>query len=410
MTEIFPELSEAAEPIAFKPRRADGLKRLQQFAARTGRHYVRTRNYDFGAERRSNVSGLSPWLRHRLITEQEVLERVLAAHSASASEKFVQEVFWRTYFKGWLEQRPSVWTQYQRDLITTIQSLESDPELESQFRSAVTGNTGIDCFDHWARELVTNGYLHNHARMWFASIWIFTLRLPWQLGADFFLRHLMDGDPASNTLSWRWVGGLHTKGRIYLARPDNIAKYTEGRFHPKGLTTSAAPLTEPIEHPHVPLSLSHIRSDPPYLLLLTEEDLSGAALMSSSPAHVIGLMATRGRSPNPIGNIARDFAAGAMNDALEPFAQIAETAEDWSVPLIKAAKTAGVSTIATAYAPVGPVRSRLDRAEPVLKGVGITMHRVVRQYDAVAWPQAKAGFFGLRKKIPSILSQMNLAD
>ncbi len=70
---------------------------------------------------------------------------------------------------------------------------------------------------------MATGYLHNHARMWFASIWIFTLRLPWELGADFFLRHLLDGDPASNTLSWRWVGGMQTMGKTYLARADNIA-------------------------------------------------------------------------------------------------------------------------------------------------------------------------------------------
>ena len=132
--------------------------------------------------------------------------------------------------------------------------------------------------------------------------------------------------------------------------------------------------------------------------------------MSSSPAHVIGLMATHGRSPNPIGNAAHNFAIGAMNEALEPFAQLAETAENWSIPLIKAAKTADVSTIATLYAPVGPVRSRLDRAEPLLKDAGIYLRRVVRPFDAVAWPQAKAGFFGLKKKIPSILSQMNLAN
>ncbi len=90
------------------------------------------------------------------------------------------------------------------------------------------------------------GYLHNHARMWFASIWIFTLRLPWVLGADFFMRHLCDGDPASNTLSWRWVAGLHTRGKTYLARASNIATYTGGRFTPQDhdLAAFAPPLTE----------------------------------------------------------------------------------------------------------------------------------------------------------------------
>ncbi|WP_238189582.1 FAD-binding domain-containing protein [Methylobacterium frigidaeris] len=80
--------------------------------------------------------------------------------------------------------------------------------------------------------------------MWFASIWIFSLRLPWELGAEFFLRRLLDGDPASNTLSWRWVAGLHTRGRPYLARRDNIRDFTEGRHDPAGLDEGAAPSRE----------------------------------------------------------------------------------------------------------------------------------------------------------------------
>ena len=74
---------------------------------------------------------------------------------------------------------------------------------------------------------------------------IFTLRLPWQLGADFFLRHLVDADPASNTLSWRWTAGLQTRGKTYLATAGNIARYTDGRFQPKGLARCAEALSEP---------------------------------------------------------------------------------------------------------------------------------------------------------------------
>ncbi|BAU31831.1 deoxyribodipyrimidine photo-lyase [Microcella alkaliphila] len=81
--------------------------------------------------------------------------------------------------------------------------------------------------------------------MWFASIWIFTLRLPWQLGADVFLRNLLDGDPASNTLSWRWVAGLQTRGKTYQATADNIARFTDGRYRPRGLATTAEPLDGP---------------------------------------------------------------------------------------------------------------------------------------------------------------------
>nr|WP_321250613.1 FAD-binding domain-containing protein [uncultured Ruegeria sp.] len=408
MTEIFPELAEAKETINFKPTRTDGLKRLKQFVGRTGRHYASKRSYDFGSERRSNVSGLSPWLRHRLITEKEVLTTVLASHNSNGAEKFLQEVFWRTYFKGWLEQRPGVWALYQRDLLSACERLKSDEGLETRFNDAVNGSTGIDCFDHWARELVATGYLHNHARMWFASIWIFTLRIPWQLGADFFLRHLLDGDPASNTLSWRWVGGLHTKGKTYLARPENIAKFTEGRFQPRGLAKFAEPLTEPVDHPLIPLATPHIPSNSPYLLLLTEDDLSGEGVMSTSPAAAIGLLATHGRSPNLIGDVAKDFAKGAMSNALEPHGKLAKSAEDWCGPLIEAARNAGVTTIATAYVPVGPTRSRLDRAEPVLRDAGLSLYRIMRPYDAMTWSHAKAGFFGLRKKIPSLLGQLNL--
>ncbi|WP_299899725.1 FAD-binding domain-containing protein [uncultured Ruegeria sp.] len=409
MIEKFPELPEAKESISFKPTRTNGLERLKQFVGRTGRHYTSTRNYDFGTGRRSNVSGLSPWLRHRLITEKEVLTRVLASHHSNAAEKFVQEVFWRTYFKGWLEQRPSVWALYQRDLLSFCKRLANDQGLEMRFNDAVNGNTGIDCFDHWARELVATGYLHNHARMWFASIWIFTLRIPWQLGADFFLRHLLDGDPASNTLSWRWVGGLHTKGKNYLARADNIDRYTEGRFQPRGLAKSAEPLTEPVDHPLIPLLSPHMPTDSPYLLLLTEDDLSGDCIMPTSPAAAIGLLATHGRSPNPIGHVVQDFATDAMSSALEHHGKIAKPADDWSGPLIDAARNAGVTTIATAYAPVGPSRSRMDRAEPLLRDAGLSLNRVMRPYDAMTWPHARAGFFGLQKKIPSFLGEMNLA-
>jgi deoxyribodipyrimidine photo-lyase len=107
-----------------------------------------------------------------------------------------------------------------------LNRLATEPGLRRQWPRPPAGrDRDRRVFDDWAQELVATGYLHNHARMWFASIWIFTLRLPWELGADFFLRHLIDGDPASNTLSWRWVGGLHTPGKTYLATADNIAEH-----------------------------------------------------------------------------------------------------------------------------------------------------------------------------------------
>ena len=407
-TASFADMEPAAEPIDFQPTRAAGLARLDQFVRRTGQHYARTRNFDFGPQRRSNVSALSPWLRHRLISEQEVLHSVLARHTLSGAEKFVQEVFWRSYFKGWLEHRPSVWRAYQRDLVAQFEALDGTPRLAASYQAAIAGKTGIAPFDAWATELVDTGYMHNHARMWFASIWIFTLRLPWQLGADFFLRHLLDGDPASNTLSWRWVGGLHTKGKTYLARPDNIAKYTDGRFYPDGqLASTAEPLTEPDEHPIVPIRSADLPPTGAYLLLITEDDVQARTQMPHAPEAVLGLTATQGRSPESIGTHANNFATGAVENTLGG-GDLLE-ANDWAPQLIDAANRANVKKIATTYAPIGPVASRLMLARPRLAQAGIELIEVRRPYDDITWPHASKGFFGLKKKIPVILREMGLA-
>ncbi len=138
--------------------------------------------------------------------------------------------------------RPGLWTGYREGLRRGLDRLATEGGLRAVWEDACAGRTGIAGFDDWARQLVATGWLHNHARMWFASIWIFTLRLPWELGADFFLRHLLDGDAASNTLSWRWVAGLHTPGKTYLATADNIARNTGGRFRPAGLAAVATPV------------------------------------------------------------------------------------------------------------------------------------------------------------------------
>ena len=211
---------------AFIPTRTAALERLSAFAPKAGRTYAERRNYDLGPGQHSDVSTLSPYVRCRLITEEEVLQAVLAKHSRETAEKFVQEVYWRTYWKGWLELRPQVWDHYRQLLSRAWNDVQTQGGLRARWETACKGETGIDCFDAWAHELAATGYLHNHARMWFASIWVFTLELPWELGADFFMRHLLDGDPASNTLSWRWVSGIQTQGKTYLARTSNISKFT----------------------------------------------------------------------------------------------------------------------------------------------------------------------------------------
>ena len=406
------ELLNATEAIDFSPTREAGLARLQHFASRTGRHYANWRNHDLGPDKRSNISALSPWIRHRSITEVDVLKACLQRHAPSTTEKFIQEVFWRTYFKGWLEQRPTVWTQYQKGVLKGLRELDLDRDLSSRYRAAVEGRTGIDAFDAWARELVETGYLHNHARMWFASIWTYTLRLPWRLGADFFIRHLLDGDPASNTLSWRWVVGLHTKGKTYLARRDNIAIYTEGRLSPDGLATAAPPLQEEEDHPKQPLPPYDPLPKSDYLLLITEEDCQIEEMLERPPAAVRGLIAIDDRSPLPCGRLPKDYSMGVVNDALDRIGAKETTplkaTGDWVDSLVHDAQRAGVRDVVTGFAPVGPVATALASAQSSLAKQGIALHQVRRDYDSIAWPYATRGFFAMKQKIPSILEELEL--
>ena len=125
----------------------------------------------------------------------------------------------------------------------------------------INGKTEIECFNDWVNELKDKGYLHNHARMWFASIWIFTLKLPWQLGADFFLKHLLDGDVASNTLSWRWVAGLHTKGKHYVAASWNINKFSAKKYDHLKLNESATALFESENFSSTPIHFDKLNNE-----------------------------------------------------------------------------------------------------------------------------------------------------
>ena len=221
----------------FEASRAKALNQLDNFIENNLAEYSRLRNFDFGPEKRSNVSCLSPYITHGIINEKEVIQKSLNKFSFSKNEKFIQEVLWRTYWKGWLELRPNVWTDY----LVELNQIKNEFQNNEDYLSAIDGKTNIDCFNEWVRELKENNYLHNHTRMWFASIWIFTLDLPWQLGAEFFMQHLYDGDAASNTLGWRWVAGVQTQGKHYLASEWNIKKFTNNRFQNIKLNENAPP-------------------------------------------------------------------------------------------------------------------------------------------------------------------------
>jgi deoxyribodipyrimidine photo-lyase len=390
-------------PFSFEPTRAAGLERLAAFAPRTARDYAAYRNTDEGQGLRSNVSMLSPYIRFRMIIEEDVLAAVLNRYTWTSAEKFIQEVFWRAYFKGYLETRPTIWHQYLAD-VASQQKQRSLPD----YQRAVAGQTGIACFDQWVQELIDTGYLHNHARMWFASIWIFTLKLPWVLGADFMYRHLIDGDPASNTLSWRWVGGLHTKGKTYLARPDNIFKYTNERFQPEGLATVAEALEEPLTHNATPLpQASGHWPEGAYGLLITTEDLYFEQ-PQNQPASIAIPLSPVAKPGGDEGRASAAFRTAALNDANQRFPYAERIASVSPEAVLRWCQNASITTVATAYAAVGPEADALSKIEKHLNQNGIALMRVRRRYDSLCWPHASKGFFALKEKIPSLLEKLNL--
>ncbi|MEM7493492.1 MAG: FAD-binding domain-containing protein [Pseudomonadota bacterium] len=413
--------------IDFTPTRAAGLARMAQFQPSMGRHYASTRNHDYGPNDRSNLSVLSPWVRNRLITEHELASAALSRFSLSSAEKFVQEVCWRTYWKGWLQHRPTVWSDYLETRDEALDQVERNAGLRTAYQEAVEGRTGIAVFDAWSKELTETGYLANHSRMWFSSIWIHTLKLPWELGADFFLQHLMDGDAASNTLSWRWTAGLHTQGKTYLARPDNIVKYAGQRFeHEFGedwrngfdrLVKSAPPLNG---RPN-PGAGFILAPDPmptgPIAVLLTEEDLHPASLIhpGTEVTAIAGASFAHARSPKGAGRYAQFFVNGALEGALKDAGEF-YSVDPEHLPNRSAfhdaamawASGLGIKSIITGEPSVGWTKPHLDRLKSALADQGIELCYIRRDWDEAFWPHAKKGFFGLKKKIPSVLAELGL--
>ena len=400
------------------PTRAAGEELLAAFAPRMGRRYANGRNTDHGPGAHQAVSGLSPYIRRRLVLETDVVAAALAGHGPDDAEKFVQEVIWRGYFKGWLERRPQVWDSYRNGLDADLATLARDRRLRRDVDRAMAGQTGLACFDAWASELVDTGYLHNHARMWFASIWIFTLGLPWRMGADFFFRHLLDGDAASNTLGWRWVAGLHTRGKPYPADAQNIATFTAGRFTPRrsdlAEVTQGLEATEPDGLPSVlPLRpVTPPQPGRPTALLITDEDcrVEDFDLAALDIRAAATLRTGHLRSPLPVSGLVLRFEDGALADAAAR-AGVASEAIEANDPagLARWAAGVGASQIVTPFVTRGPLRDWLDEATPALVKQGITLCEWQRDWDAAIWPHATAGFFKVKQNIPRILEQTGLA-
>ena len=256
--------------MSFKGSRVEALDELNHFIENNLLDYSKLRNFDLGPQKRDNTSCLSPYVTHGLVSEIEIINKSLKKFSFVKNEKFIQEVLWRVYWKGWLELRPNVWGDYLKELTDIKESFKDN----KNYLDAIEGNTNIECFNEWVNELKNLNYLHNHARMWFASIWVFTLNLPWQLGAEFFMKHLFDGDAASNTLGWRWVAGIQTQGKNYLATEWNIKKFTNNRFQNIKINEVAEPKTTEKNYSIIEKSFSNPALLEDKVLLIFDNSLS----------------------------------------------------------------------------------------------------------------------------------------
>ena len=371
--------------------RDGALKKLDNFINAELPNYNFKRNFDLGPDDKSNVSCLSPYISHRLITEYEVAKIVLAKFPYQKVEKYIQEIFWRVYWKGWLELRPQVWSDFTEDL----KALKED----DNYKKAINGETQIKCFNDWVNELKENNYLHNHTRMWFASIWIFTLNLPWQKGAEFFMKHLFDGDAASNTLSWRWVAGLQTKGKHYVAQAWNISKFTNNKYQNVKLNENALPLTDNREYKLSPINLDYDDNANENLLVFENElNLENHKLKNYKNIYLILL--TNEVRKIKLEKKVLDFKTQIINDQKKRLDQIKVINE---TELQSSAKeTISFDVI---HPSIGENYSYLNSLR---KKLNLKLSFILNEEDKFSWQFSNKGYFNFKNNIPNILSKFKI--
>ena len=377
----------------FEPSRAKALDRLESFVENNLAEYSKLRNFDFGPDKRSNVSCLSPYITHGIVNEQEIIKKSLGKFSFSKNEKFIQEVLWRTYWKGWLELRPNVWSDYLTELIKIKENLKNN----QNYKNAIEGKTKIDCFNQWVIELKENNYLHNHTRMWFASIWIFTLELPWQLGAEFFMQHLYDGDAASNTLGWRWVAGVQTQGKHYLASEWNIKKFTNNRFNNIKLNENAPPKVSEKTYSIVKQDFSSKNIDDKNLFIF-ENNLSFETTdFQNHKFKKIYIISNKNENRSiKLSEKVIKFKALLVDDQKQRLENNSITCEVVDISEIKNIN----EKIIALYPTVG---ENLD----YLNSNNLKIDFLYRKLDQYSWQYCNKGFFNFKNYIPKIITTFN---
>ena len=207
---LYVESAEEAKPAPYEGGRKAALMALEKFSVQG---YAGTRNKIHG-----NVSRLSFYIRHGVLGLREVAERIRDRSGQSYDAlKFWQELGWRQFWRlVYARLGGRIYTDLEPPKVNLGEKFPE--ELPEEIRK---GKTGLICMDESVRQLVETGYMHNHARMWFASFVIHFRKLGWKAGERFFYRHLLDGDPASNALSWQWVASTFSH-RPYLFNKENV--------------------------------------------------------------------------------------------------------------------------------------------------------------------------------------------
>ena len=377
----------------FEASRAKAIEKLNHFVENNLTDYSKLRNFDLGPEGRSNVSCLSPYITHGIISEKEIIKKSLDKFSFAKNEKFIQEVLWRTYWKGWLELRPNVWNDY----LIELKKIREDFKNNKEYLNAIEGKTNIECFNYWVNELKENNYLHNHARMWFASIWIFTLELPWQLGAEFFMQHLYDGDAASNTLGWRWVAGIQTQGKHYLASEWNIKKFTNNRFQNIKLNENAPPKISEKNYSIIKQDFINPQDLEGKNLIIFENNLSFEITdFEENNFKKIYIVAVKNENRSiKLSEKSVKFKSLLINDQQQRLKD-----KSISCEVVDISEINNIENCCGLYPAVG---ENLD----YLNSNNIKLDFLYRDLDRFSWQYCNKGFFNFKNYIPKIISSFN---
>ena len=276
--------------LVFEPTLAAARRRL---AAVQPAAYARTRNHLEGA-----VTGLSHYITHGLLSLREVLQTVLARGPLPVQHRLVAELGWREWFRhAWTHRGDGIlhaW--HDGPLPETAYAREMPPDLAA-------GCTAVPVIDRAVAQLHATGHLHNHARLWLASYAVHGRKLHWRTGADWMVGRLLDGDLASNHLSWQWVAGT-AAAKPYLFNAENVARFAPPAWHSPGTPLDASyaaldahartPAAWPMGQGEAAAPVPALQSEPPPGLAATPPDaatVSGREVWLVHPFHLADLPA-----------------------------------------------------------------------------------------------------------------------